>query len=96
MGYILKNIFLIMFSFSFYNSQINKLQQMVKELKKEYKKEKQDLIADYTSQIETLQLTLSDRVNEVKLMQSELKLVKEFRRKRALMQKEIDDVSELV
>ena len=26
-------------------------------------------------------------------MQSELKLVKEFRRKRALMQKEIDDVS---
>ena len=69
---------------------------MVKELKKEYKKEKQDLIADYTSQIETLQLTLSDRVNEVKLMQSELKLVKEFRRKRALMQKEIDDVSELV
>ena len=66
---------------------------MIKELKKEYKKEKQDLITDYTTQIETLQLTLSDKVNEVKLMQSELKLVKEFRRKRALMQKEIDDVS---
>ena len=66
---------------------------MIKELKKEYKKEKQDLITDYTTQIETLQLTLSDKVNEVKLMQSELKLVKEFRRKRALMQKEIDAVS---
>ena len=66
---------------------------MIKELKKEYKKEKQDLITDYTTQIESLQLTLSDKVNEVKLMQSELKLVKEFRRKRALMQKEIDDVS---
>lgn len=66
---------------------------MIKELKKEYKKEKQDLIGDYTTQIETLQLSLSDKANEVKLMQSELKLVKEFRRKRALMQKEIDDVS---
>jgi len=76
------------------NNQINKLQLMIKELKKEYKKEKQDLITDYTTQIETLQLTLSDKVNEVKLMQSELKLVKEFRRKRALMQKEIDDIKD--
>lgn len=29
---------------------------------------------------------------KVKLMQSELKLVKEFRRKRAQMQKELDEV----
>lgn len=33
-----------------------------------------------------------DMFNQVKLMQSELKLVKEFRRKRAQMQKELDEV----
>ena len=65
---------------------------MIKDLKKEYKKEKQGFIEDYTKQIEALQTNLTDKTNEVKLMQSELKLVKEFRRKRALMQKEIDDV----
>ena len=65
---------------------------MIKDLKKEYKKEKQGFIEDYTKQIEALQTSLTDKTNEVKLMQSELKLVKEFRRKRALMQKEIDDV----
>ena len=65
---------------------------MIKDLKKEYKKEKQGFIEDYTKQIEVLQTSLTDKTNEVKLMQSELKLVKEFRRKRALMQKDIDDV----
>lgn len=76
------------------NNQINKLQQMIKDLKKEYTKEKQEMINDYTSQIETLQSALTEKTNEVKLMQSELKLVKEFRRKRAQMQKEIDDIKE--
>ncbi|XP_066916433.1 basal body-orientation factor 1-like [Clytia hemisphaerica] len=76
------------------NNTINKLQLMIKDLKKDYKKEKQGFIDDYTKQIETLQTSLTDKTNEVKLMQSELKLVKEFRRKRALMQKEIDDIKD--
>lgn len=65
---------------------------MIKDLKKDYQKEKQQLINEYTGEIEKLQASLAEKSNEVKLMQSELKLVKEFRRKRAQMQKEIDDV----
>lgn len=37
---------------------------------------------------------LEQRTGEVKLMQSELKLVKEFRRKRAQMQAELDEIRE--
>lgn len=76
------------------DEQIEKLQTMVKELKREFRKDKQQLIDEYTGQIQTLQTNLSEKTNEVKLMQSELKLVKEFRRKRAQMQKELDDIKD--
>lgn len=78
------------------DSQIIKLQNMVKDLKKEFRKDKQNLIKEYTTEIESLQTTLAERTNEVKLMQSELKLVKEFRRKRAQMQKELDEIRDNV
>jgi len=69
------------------DEQIEKLQTMVKELKRDFRKEKQQMIDEYTGQIQSLQSNLSEKTNEVKLMQSELKLVKEFRRKRAQMKK---------
>lgn len=76
------------------DDQIEKLQTMVKELKRDFRKEKQQMIDEYTAQIQSLQTNLSEKTNEVKLMQSELKLVKEFRRKRAQMQKELDDIKD--
>ena len=39
-----------------------------------------------------LESRLADKTREVDLMHSELKLVKEFRRKRGQMQKELEDV----
>lgn len=65
---------------------------LIKQFKRDFRKEKQDLINQYTTTIEELEVSLSNKTNEVKLMQSELKLVKEFRRKRAQMQKEIEEV----
>ena len=47
------------------DEKITKYQNMLKELKKEYKKEKQSLINDYTSNIEKLQASLADRTSEV-------------------------------
>ena len=50
-------------------------------------------IEDFTARLNTLQESLKEKTGEVKMMQSELKLVKEFRRKRGQMQKELDEVS---
>ena len=47
---------------------------------------------DFSKQINELEEHLTEKTKEVELMQSELKLVKEFRRKRGQMQKELDDV----
>lgn len=61
-------------------------------MKRDHKKEKHELINGYTTDIELLNASLTKKCNEVKLLRSELNLVKEFRRKRAQMQKEIADV----
>ncbi|EDO37304.1 predicted protein [Nematostella vectensis] len=55
---------------------------------------KDDQVDEYSQQIHQLQEALAEKTNEVKLMQSELKLVKEFRRKRAQMQRELDEIKE--
>lgn len=76
------------------DEKITKYQAMLKELKKDYKKEKQNLINEYTTNIEVLQTSLAERTNEVRLLQAELDQVKDFRRKRVEMQKELDDIKE--
>lgn len=76
------------------DDQVSKLQQALKEVKREARKERQALVDEYSQQIHQLQESLAEKTNEVKLMQSELKLVKEFRRKRAQMQRELDEIKE--
>ncbi|XP_031564389.1 basal body-orientation factor 1-like [Actinia tenebrosa] len=76
------------------DEQVSRLNQALKELKREARKERQALVDEYSQQIHQLQEALAEKTNEVKLMQSELKLVKEFRRKRAQMQKELDEIKE--
>jgi len=43
------------------DAQINRLQAMVKDLKKEYRKDKQNLISEYTSEIDLLQASLGEK-----------------------------------
>ncbi|XP_033097175.1 basal body-orientation factor 1-like [Anneissia japonica] len=73
---------------------ISKLQKQLKDTKRETRKEKEIIIADFTEKIQQLEDALQEKSNEVKLMQSELKLVKEFRRKRGQMQKELEEIKE--
>ncbi|XP_071833774.1 basal body-orientation factor 1-like [Apostichopus japonicus] len=73
---------------------ISKLQKELKDTRRDARKEKQEIIADFTQRMNQLELDLKERTDEVKLMQSELKLVKEFRRKRGQMQKELEDIKE--
>ncbi|XP_078590461.1 basal body-orientation factor 1-like isoform X2 [Branchiostoma floridae x Branchiostoma japonicum] len=76
------------------DEQITKLQHQVKEMKREGRKDKEKLIEEFSAQINGLEERLGEKDSEVKLMQSELKLVKEFRRKRAQMQKDLDEIKD--
>ena len=49
-------------------------------------------IDDFQQQMSEVEQKLSQKTHEVEVMQSELKLVKEFRRKRAQMQQELEQV----
>ncbi|XP_078313515.1 basal body-orientation factor 1-like isoform X3 [Crassostrea virginica] len=71
-----------------------RLKQSIRELKKEHRKEKENIVEDFSTQINELEEKVSEKTREVELMQSELKVVKEFRRKRGQMQKELDDIKE--
>ena len=50
-------------------------------------------VDEFSQQVADLESRLAQKTHEVEVIQSELKLVKEFRRKRATMQKELDEVS---
>ena len=76
----------------FSSKQLERLQQQIRDVKKEHRKEKEKIIEDFSNQINRLDDDLKEKTREVDLMQSELKMVKEFRRKRGQMQKELDEV----
>ncbi|XP_006815796.1 basal body-orientation factor 1-like [Saccoglossus kowalevskii] len=73
---------------------IARLSKQLKDTKRETRKEKQQIIDEFSQRINQLEDSLNEKTNEVKMMQSELKLVKEFRRKRGQMQKELDEIKE--
>ena len=52
-------------------------------------------IQDFQQQLGDVELRLAQKTHEVEVLQSELKQVKEFRRKRAQMQRELEEVSEV-
>ena len=49
-------------------------------------------IGDFQLQIRELEEHLSQKIHETEVLHKELKLVKEFRKKRAQMQRELDEV----
>lgn len=71
---------------------MERLQQQIRDQRKEHRKEKEAIVEDFSKQINELEERLTDKTKEVEVMQSELKMVKEFRRKRGQMQKDLDEV----
>jgi len=76
------------------DSQIERQQQQMRDLKKDFRREKDGIVEDFSKQVNELEEKLGEKTREVDLMHSELKLVKEFRRKRGQMQKELEDIKE--
>lgn len=75
---------------------IEQLQNQLKNLKQESRKDREALIEDFTYQINTLEKQLSDKKQEAQLMQDELMQIKEFRRKKNEMQHELDEMRDLL
>lgn len=71
---------------------MNDLRRDLKDREITSAREKEALTEDFTRQIASLDELLDDKMNEVKLMQGELKVVREFRKKRTQMQKELDQI----
>ncbi|KAF6021921.1 CCDC176 [Bugula neritina] len=73
---------------------VSKLEDELKKCLEQNEQEKKTLIKDYTEQIETLQSDISKKQDDLVLMQNELKHVKEFRKKRVAMQRELDEIKD--
>nr|KAG5703549.1 hypothetical protein BaRGS_020183 [Batillaria attramentaria] len=74
--------------------QLERLQNQVRDMRKEHRREKEAIVEDFSKQINDLEEKLGEKMREIEVMQSELKMVKEFRRKRGMMQKELDEIKE--
>ena len=71
---------------------MDKMQNSVKDLKKDHRRETERVVDEFQQQMSEVEQQLVQKTHEVEIMQSELKQVKEFRRKRAQMQKELEEV----
>ncbi|KFQ58064.1 Coiled-coil domain-containing protein 176, partial [Pelecanus crispus] len=75
-------------------SQIEKLKQELIDLKQQAQEEKQQLAHYYAQQIKQLEEKFQKKVRETGQIQLELKLIKEFHREKAAMEKELEDLKE--
>ncbi|XP_058844007.1 basal body-orientation factor 1-like isoform X1 [Acipenser ruthenus] len=76
------------------DEQIEKLQQQLRDLKRQAREEKEELVSDYTQQLNELDEKFKKKSNELRMVQSEMKTIKEFRKKKAQMEKELEDIKE--
>ncbi|XP_035395146.1 basal body-orientation factor 1 [Cygnus atratus] len=72
--------------------EIEKLKKELVDLKQQAQEENKKLADDYAQQIKELEEKFHKKVGEIGQIQSELKLIKEFRRERAAMEKELEDL----
>nr|XP_013796343.1 PREDICTED: basal body-orientation factor 1 [Apteryx mantelli mantelli] len=75
-------------------NKIEKLKQQLIDLKQQAQEENKKLADQYTQQVKELEEKFQKKVREIGLIQLELKLIKEFRRKKAVMEKELEDLKE--
>uniref|UniRef100_A0A8B9QFZ3 Basal body-orientation factor 1 n=1 Tax=Apteryx owenii TaxID=8824 RepID=A0A8B9QFZ3_APTOW len=74
--------------------EIEKLKQQLIDLKQQAQEENKKLADQYTQQVKELEEKFQKKVREIGLIQLELKLIKEFCRKKAVMEKELEDLKE--
>ncbi|NXQ95552.1 BBOF1 factor, partial [Sagittarius serpentarius] len=75
-------------------SQIEKLKQELINLKQQAQEEKKQLADYYTQQIKELEEKFQKKVREIGQIQLEQKLIKEFHREKAAMEKELENSKE--
>ncbi|OCT68141.1 hypothetical protein XELAEV_18039437mg [Xenopus laevis] len=73
---------------------IEKLQQNLIAQKKSAQDEREKLVELYSKQISHLEENYSQKTNEMQIIQSEFKLMREFRRQKVELEKELDEVKE--
>ncbi|XP_054683073.1 basal body-orientation factor 1 [Grus americana] len=74
--------------------EIEKLKQELIDLKQQAQEEKKKLADYYAQQIKELEEKFQKKVGEIGQIQLELKLIKEFHREKAAMEKELEDLKE--
>ncbi|XP_008100961.2 basal body-orientation factor 1 [Anolis carolinensis] len=73
---------------------IDKLKQQMIDLKQKAKEENEELEAQYIKQLEEMEEKFHKKAKEIGLIQIELKMIKEFRKKKDLMEKELEELKE--
>eukprot|EP01137_Pigoraptor_chileana_P017606 Opistho-2@75922 len=71
---------------------IVKLQRQIREQRKEFDTEKETMAGTFQQRLSALDEAVSHKEEELGLAQQEMKVVKEFRKKRTAMQKELDRI----
>ncbi|CAF4712165.1 unnamed protein product, partial [Rotaria socialis] len=76
------------------DTEIERLQQEISTLQVEQSKDKQELLDDFDRQRRQLNERLSRKETELDVIRHELNQVKEFRKKKAQMQQELEEIKE--
>ncbi|CAF3663922.1 unnamed protein product [Rotaria sp. Silwood1] len=76
------------------DAEIDRLQQTVKTLKMDHRKVKDELIGDFSREKRQLDEKLTRKESELEIIRHELSQVKEFRKKKTQMQKELEEIKE--
>ncbi|KAM6069630.1 LOW QUALITY PROTEIN: basal body-orientation factor 1 [Theristicus caerulescens] len=71
--------------------EVEKLKQELIDLKQQAQEEKKQMADYYAQQIKELEEKFQKKVREIRQIQLELKLIKEFHRKKAAVEKELED-----
>ncbi|KAJ8341593.1 hypothetical protein SKAU_G00338840 [Synaphobranchus kaupii] len=74
--------------------KIGQLEEQLREQKNKAAEESEQLVADYTLRINELEETFNKRSGEFRMIQGELKMIKEFRKEKAHMEQELSDIKE--
>lgn len=76
------------------DEQIAHLGELLRNARAEARAEAEQMMKETSTRMVELEKQVESKTNEVKMMQGELKLVKEFRKKRTQMQAELDGIRE--
>ncbi|MBZ3888153.1 Basal body-orientation factor 1 [Sciurus carolinensis] len=78
------------------DNMIEKLKQQLVETKEKAQEEKEKLEQKYTLQINGLEGRFHQKAKEIGMIQTELKTIKQFQKRKIQVEKELDDVSFLL